>query len=254
MASPDPTLLNGNADSTWQNLGDWSSATAYPDAARTLAVGLGQRLELGPSDRIVDVGCGMGDQLRLWHSAFNVPSVLGLEPAVASVACASERVADLDGASVEANDDRALAGRAATVVVSLDAAYHFASRRTFLERAAATLPSGGRLGLTDLFIPTAPPTARARLFAIAAGIPRANLWTHSQWRATLTDTGFELMEWTDLTESVLGGFGRWGIHAARGFWRRPRLGWLMIAGTALAATDAAKRGWLGYSRIIARRL
>ncbi len=266
---PDSSLLNAGADSTWQNLGDWSHADRYPDAARALAVRLGRTVGLSAADRLIDVGCGCGDQLVLWQTEFGVPEVIGLEPHRPSAERAAVRVGSKSGVSVEVASHRALRNAVAfapTVIVSLDAAYHFDSRRRFLLDAAAALPRGGRLGLTDLFILGPRPDLRARALAAAAGIPQANLWSPMAWATALGEAGFSGFRFVDRTRSVLGGFGAFGRRRLSEGWRWRNLAgaarllgsgqllkWIPIWATALAAADAAHRGWLGYAVITARR-
>ena len=57
-----PAALNDPAsDTMWTNLGDWSSAQRYGDAAEALALRVGNAAGLQSHDVVVDYGCGYGD-------------------------------------------------------------------------------------------------------------------------------------------------------------------------------------------------
>ena len=250
--SPNPKFLNAGGDATWQNLGDWSTAQTYGDAAEALAARLGRMADLATDDHVLDIGAGCGDQLALWRGRFGVARITAIEPDPGSAAAARRRTASLEGVEVHEGTDLAIGERAPTVILSLDAAYHFRSRRDFLRRAATALKPGGRLALADIFAPTRI-DARARLLALFAGIPQRNLWTAAQWHAELAQAGFERVMWTDATDAVLGGFGASWRQWVAAFLRRPRWSAIGIIGTALAAANAARHGWLGYVIVAARR-
>ncbi len=251
VSPPDPALLNAGTTATWQNLGYWTHNEGYRDAARALAVHLGEALALEPKDRVIDVGCGCGDQLSVWRRQFGVNSVLAYEPHGPSAARAADRANDLGGVRVEQASDADLRDQQASAILSLDAAYHFPSRREFLRCAASGLAPGGRLGVTDLFVPSRGPGLRARTFAWAAGIPQRNLWSRAQWHDELDRAGFEVQAWTDLTTPVFAGFGGFGRRVLSRALRSPRWGWLPILGTALVTASAARGGWIGYAQVVA---
>ena len=253
MAPPNAALLNAGHASTWQNLGDWSSATEYPDAARQLALRLGQAIQLSPKDRLIDVGCGSGDQLRVWHEDFGVSAIVGYEPHAPSVLQARIYAEDRPAITVVRGTDAAIGAPAPSAILSLDAAYHFRSRAGFLQRAGRLLPPGGRIGLTDLIAPGPRPDIRSRLLALLAGIPQRNLWDAARWPEELRAAGFDSIELVDLTQPVLAGFARFAqVHfGGPPVWRS--LDRLKIALTGWTAGHAARRSWLGYALITAVR-
>ncbi|MEO1336107.1 MAG: class I SAM-dependent methyltransferase, partial [Myxococcota bacterium] len=181
--APHPRWLNAPTSTTWQNLGDWSTHQTYPQAAEALAVRLGSAARLNAADTVADIGCGQGDQLLVWRQQFQVGQVVGFEPNRQSADAAAQRVRHQTNMRVVCGTDRQLSTPSApsdllpasarslaetastsstphlkdtsspSVVLSLDAAYHFRSRASFLRRAAAALAPGGRLALGDLFIP-----------------------------------------------------------------------------------------------------
>ena len=62
----DPAILNAGAtDAMWTNLGFWPGASGYVEAARALAMHVGQAAQLRAGDVVADYACGYGDSLRL---------------------------------------------------------------------------------------------------------------------------------------------------------------------------------------------
>lgn len=205
--------LNGGAPSRWTNLGLWTAARDYPEAARALAVAVGDAAQLRPSDVVLDLACGYGDSLQLWVEHFGVDRVVGVEPDPAVVHTARSRIAawGLSGrVSVVAGRAESIElGRvlpSVTAVVCVDAAYHFRGR-DWLRRALAALPAGGRIALSELtFGPRAARSWRLRAFARLVGIPRENLIAPQALDAVHDGPGTRVHCDRRVGEAVLDGF------------------------------------------------
>lgn len=262
-ASPprlDLPLLNAGHGTAWSNLGDWTTATRYVDAARDLALRLGTVAELGPGHTVLDVGVGGGSQVLLWFERFGVGRVTAVENEPAAVAALQDRLAPLGSAvRIEEADAARLPPAAAPSgahdrVLALDCAYHLHPRRAFLKKAAGTLKPGGRLAVTDLLTRGSGPPATAEALAGLSGIPRENLVDEKAYRADLEALGFVDVRVEDIGAAVLGGFSSW---ARRNRWslarRSPLGGWPTVALTGLIAGAAYRRGWLTYAVVTARR-
>lgn len=211
----DPALLNGGAtDAMWTNLGDWSVARHYPDAATALAARVGAATRLGPGDSVVDYACGYGDSLRLWVERFGVAKVVGIEPDPAVVAVVQERIARWgvsDRVSVRTATAESTAPRAAaadvTAVVCVDAAYHFRTRAQWIARVAADLQPGARLGFSDLVCEDgADVPLSLRLAARAMHIPHANLVDFTALLRECIAHGLTPHEFVSAGHHVLDGF------------------------------------------------
>ncbi len=258
FAPPVDTLNRGHA-TLWGNLGDWGESTRYVEAARALALRVGEFGRLGPGQRVVDLGSGAGDQLRVWVEHFGVTQVTGVEADADLADRADARVREwgLDSRI------RVVLGEATTTawtdepvdrVVALDSAYFFPSRTALLRRCRAGLHAGGRIVVTDLLLGKG---VRARVAAAAApifGMPVRRLLTEARYRALLTECGFDDIRVDDRTEAVLGGFSRWtrrggvlGLGSAR---PSTRLGLSM---TGRAAGVVARSHALRYVVLSARR-
>ena len=216
----DELLLNrdtsGHAATSWANLGYWKNVHSYPEAARALALELGDALELGPDQSVLDVGFGLGEQLSLWLNHYDVEAVRGLNPAEVQVHHA-QALLDARGqsgmVSLHAKPARAMEELHAETfqrVIALDSAYHFRTRRTFITQAMRLLTPGGKVGLIDI-IPTEsalvfPQRLLTHVAAKLMHIPWSNLQTHATYVALLKTQGFEQIALRDISDSMFAGF------------------------------------------------
>lgn len=217
----DPALLNGvGSDSSWTNLGLWSGASTYPDAARALAAHVGHAAQLRRGDVVVDYGCGYGDSLRLWIEGFGAERVVGIEPDPELTRRVTQRVADwglaerirIVTARAEDVAPRAVATDV-SAVVSVDAAYHFTTRSAWLSRVASDIGSDTRFALGDLVVrDQAARSWDLRAMARLMRIPRGNLWTAIELEDSIASAGLEITWSESVGEAVLDGFAR---HAPR---------------------------------------
>ena len=211
----DPALLNApGADTMWTNLGYWPGAKTYADAARALALRVGHAAHLRAGDIVLDYACGYGDSLRLWIEEFGVARVIGVEPDPKTPEKIRARVAGW-GLSDRITVMTALAEEFSpselvprpTAVVCVDAAYHFGTRREWVNRVIRSLPPHGRLAVADLvFAPRAATSWRIGKIAQLIHIPAANFETAEQMEDTFLTAGAQVI-WSECAgEGVLDGF------------------------------------------------
>ena len=212
--------------SRWCNLGLWrDGCVEFAPACAALARALADAVELGPSDSVLDVGVGYAEQALLWAEEFRVRDVLGVEPSAAHVVAARSLV---DGRGLggavrvvrgEANHLPLEARRAFDVVLSLDSAYHFESRRDFIASAAELLKPGGRFGAVDI-LPCAHGSygwrwAAQRLVAVACGIPAPNLHGAAAYVDALRDAGLGDVEVRRIEGDVFAPFAAYATRQRR---------------------------------------
>ena len=107
---PARVLLNLQLGETWMNFGYWgaqapldlrrtSSAPglgpgrpAFAEACRSLARLVAVEAKLSSSDRVLDVGCGAGEQDLLWRDEYNVASIVAIDPVEAQINIGRRRV------------------------------------------------------------------------------------------------------------------------------------------------------------------
>ena len=250
--APPVDFLNHGHATLWGNLGDWSRASEYVEAAPALARRLGDAAGLGPGHHVVDLGPGAGDQLRMWVEAFGVEQVTAVELDPALAARAGERVR----AWGLERCIRVVVGDATTApwpdtavdrVVALDAAYFFASRASFLRRCFSALQPGGVLAATDLLMGEGVPGRVGRAVAPLFGIPEDGILTEPRTRALLAGNGFDDVHVHDCTDEVLGGFSRWILAGGHLRGQAPALTTrLGLSVTGRAAGLLARPGGLRY--------
>lgn len=240
----------------WSNFGFWRDAHSYPEAAEALARRLADAMHLGPSDRVLDLGFGMGEQLRLWHAAYGVRMLTGVNPSPSQNAVAQQQPCMADFRLIEGWAEAVLplpGAGAFDKVLALDCAYHFAPRAGVFRAVAQSLARGGCLGLTDLYLPRPPGPATAtalRGMCALSRIPHANLLDREGYRRQLAEAGLTLQRFEDITADVFVPFARWWRHYGRRQ-RLPPRDRLKFATTAAFIARAAARGVLGYALVIA---
>lgn len=230
----------------------------YPDACRSLAKKLGDYAQLGADQSILDVGCGCGEQIRLWREAFQCGRIHGVDPSKKHLERAQSLTEGMQNLNLEsASSERlVLEKESYDRVLCLDSAYHFPMRAHFWGRAFQSLKNGGYLALTDLILDKdAKLQSKLRDASTAlCGIPPENLVKTEDYRSQLEKAGF-----TDITihfvdEAVFGGFASFVDRIGRAYRREVRqLDWLKIWLTAKACRFFLKSGALHYSFISARK-
>lgn len=252
-------LLDGQ-DSGWSNLGLWPAAD-YAAACEILAHGVARAAALDHRDRVLELACGQGAGLALWHRQYGVSVVAGLDGQSAAVRAARER---LPGVAVaEGRFDvwplpGALSGSTFTAVLCVDAAYHAASPAAFAGVAARSLEAGGRLAFTTLLQGEAWKHGglAARLLAACLRLARVPVVAdESAWRRTLDEAGMQDVRVRHLDATVLNGFAEFVDTRAAGLPMSARLtpGWLKIRFTAALCRYAQRHRLLHYSLVLASR-
>lgn len=253
----------GGSEADWGNLGLWPagdrSPPDYAGACEALARRVGEAAGLRPGGRVLALGCGAGEELRLWNRAFGVPGGLAIESDAAAAAAA----AGVGGWAVHVGHAvTALEALPASecgrfdAVVCVDAAYHFVPRGRLLVAARRALRPGGRIAFTDLVLGAATSPWRGAVLRAAgslAGVALREIVPTSGAVDRLRRAGFDVVTVERLDDEVLGGFARHvarqtvrlGRDARTAAWRRPRwtarlippcraagLGYALLAATA----------------------
>ncbi len=103
-------LLNLQLGETWMNFGYWGAQApvdlrpasntlglgpgrpGFAEACRSLARVVAAEAKLCATDRVLDVGCGAGEQDILWRDEYNVASIVAIDPVEAQVNIGRRRV------------------------------------------------------------------------------------------------------------------------------------------------------------------
>jgi ubiquinone/menaquinone biosynthesis C-methylase UbiE len=185
------------------NLGYWEKASTLDDACDAMAELLAERCEMGPGDRVLDVGFGFADQDIYWMGTRGPKSIVGLNVTASQVEVARARVVELGLADridlrLGSATEMPLEDRSVDVVTALECAFHFDTRERFFAEAYRVLEPGGRLAVADIL--HMPPASgglrrlRQRVsFGLVAGrfpIPRENRYTREDYERRLAACGF----------------------------------------------------------------
>jgi erythromycin 3''-O-methyltransferase len=181
--------------SPWLNLGYWEKASTFNEAGTELAMLLAKTAELHRDLSILDVGCGLGVQDKLWASEFDPGIILALDNAPALIAKARATQCD-DRVTYEVASATMISFRAEfDRVVALESAMHFSTRAQFFRGAFQALKPGGILSITDMIAGSVPraTTGTSQLLpvCVASQIPPANLVTAEEVRDDLESIGFQ---------------------------------------------------------------
>jgi ubiquinone/menaquinone biosynthesis C-methylase UbiE len=190
------------ASSQYMNMGFWKATPQTLDeACRAMAQLVAEIGHFEPDDRILDVGFGFADQDLFWMEHFAPRQIVGLDIARFQVRAARRRVAEqamADRIDLRRGSATAMQLDSCTFdkVVSLESAFHFATREKFFSEAYRVLRSGGRLVLTDM-IPQA--TGSHCLNRVS---PRANIYPREVYELKLSNAGFNAIELLSIREHV----------------------------------------------------
>jgi len=140
----------------YANYGYWTrNGMGIEEACDALTDAVAQAAEIGPGDRVLEVGCGYGASAVFYMRRYTPASVLGIDVTDVRVDAArayAEEEGLADRIRFERGDATRLGVRSGTftVVVAIECAFHFQTREDFFREAARVLAPGGRLGMTDI--------------------------------------------------------------------------------------------------------
>ncbi|HXY72351.1 MAG TPA: methyltransferase domain-containing protein [Actinomycetota bacterium] len=158
----------------WLNLGLWEgpgTEDEAPAAVRRLVERLAGNLPAGGA--VVDVGNGLGAQDPVVASVVRPSALTAVNVTEAQLRAGRERLREAGARAVVGDAVRLpLRARCADGVISVEAAFHFASRRVFFEEAFRVLRPGGILSMSDVPTRRMPRTPGE----LVAGVGQLRLW------------------------------------------------------------------------------
>lgn len=245
----------------WSNLGCWDSPLDdYPTAAQRLAVQLAEQMGLQDADSILDVGCGYGASLLVWHQ-WGINRVVGVECQPAAVA----RWQAWMDASIDSPINVSFGGHsvwelAATpaqqfaAVIAVDAAYQWAWA-DWLAVAARMLRQDGVLGCHYLVWSARaeglPVFGRGIIGCVLRGFGVVRLSSVEDLQDAL-NADFTDVRLTDLSPRVFAGFAEHAKSVSLP-WRESWRAALKIRLTGWLCGRLARNDWVRYLAVSAKR-
>ncbi|TGK20831.1 class I SAM-dependent methyltransferase [Leptospira fluminis] len=208
--------LNIGSASSWANFGYWKNTKEYPTAARNLALLLGEAATLSADDRVLDLGCGCGDQLSVWSETFGIPSnrIVAINSSQEQVSYAEKKwrglLPSLDLRFADADSLTEFPDDSYDKILCLDSAYFFRDRRKFIKETFRILKPGGKFCSAELVFAAVKLSWKERLerniLSFLAGIPSSNRFSYEELAGLHAAEGFEQTSFEILDEYVFDGF------------------------------------------------
>jgi erythromycin 3''-O-methyltransferase len=193
------------------NFGYWTSKTkSYDEASQQLALKLSEFGAVSENQTLVSVGCGFGDDVRLWQEHYQLAHSVGVNIYYPQLHIARETKmqnvtfcqTDATHLSFQANSfDRVLA---------LESAIHFQPREDFFKEAYRILKPNGVLCIADVVLSQEKiPFLKRLSLKIACRftkIPNTNHYSWAVYQQKLIDSGFVDIAFEDISKNVFRGF------------------------------------------------
>jgi ubiquinone/menaquinone biosynthesis C-methylase UbiE len=196
----------------WLNLGLWDGDGAGSEdqaetACRRLVATLASALPAGGV--IVDAGNGLGVQDRLIAELVRPRRLVAVNITEWQLAAGRRRLAAACAVPVVGDAARLpLADGAADGIISVEAAFHFSSRRAFFDQCYRVLRPGGVVTMSDIATRRWPRTPGELLSGLTQlrvfGLRPAAAMTAAQIAATATEAGLTQVEVTSCGDRVIG--------------------------------------------------
>jgi cyclopropane fatty-acyl-phospholipid synthase-like methyltransferase len=199
----------------WEHQGHRSLHLGYYDddhqepseAAINTMRTLSEAADIDGSDRILNIGCGAGED-SVWNARAYGATVVGVNVSEQQLELARENAREhgVTESTSFAYDDfhdlDTVEDDSVDVVWGLEALSHSPDRATVLAQAHRTLADGGRVAFTDLFVRRSLSDAETEQVREINGALGIRLGPIDEFEETLADQQFENVEISELTDGI----------------------------------------------------
>ena len=197
-------------DATYMNFGYWGgreNKETLTEANKTSCEHMISKIEIKDTDKILDVGCGYGDQdilINNKHSKCNIDCI-DINPL---------QIDKLNNRLQEAKLTKKINARVGSatelpsednkydILFSIESAFHYDTREKFFDESYRVLKNNGKMVIADIVLKdnyflNFPVYITKQFFEI----PQDNLITKEKWIKQLEDRGFSV-QYTDITDNT----------------------------------------------------
>lgn len=214
------SMLGDHQCLAWSNLGLWQAGDDYRHACRALAQHLADSIDLNSNDILLDLACGQGASLALWHHHYKIQHISAVELQQQHVKHLKQHATFLNSIVCDSflNLNSNTFGEKFSAVLCIDAAYHV-NLNSFLNAVTHVMQAEGRLAFHTLMLSDDFLNLKAwqqKKYAAllkSADVKLRDLMTQHQLERTITQHGFKHVVIDDLSERVLLGFANYIAHA-----------------------------------------
>jgi SAM-dependent methyltransferase len=194
----------------WLNLGLWEGAGSEEeaeDACRRLVSRLTSAVPAGGV--VLDVGNGLGTQDQLIAQALRPRRLVTVNITEWQLTAGRDRLREAGAAPVVGDGVRLpIAAAAVDAIISVEAAFHFRTRKAFFEECYRVLRPGGVLSISDISVQRWPITPAELISGLTQlrvfGLRRSMAMTTSQIAAAASAAGLAEVEVTACGDRVIG--------------------------------------------------
>jgi len=247
-------------DDGWLNLGLWegdgSDPAEAPTAVRALVCRIAEPVRAGGD--VLDVGNGLGAQDPLIAEVAGPTSLTALNVTLSQLRAGRDRLLEAGAHGVNGDASRMpFRGRSFDGVISVEAAFHFPSRRRFFDEASRVLRPGGVLSMSDIPTRRLPRTPLEGLAAVSQlrvwGLHRGTAATPDEIEEMARAAGFVDVRVTLVGDRTIGPALRFVRHRLDGTHAGSRTQ-ALAARAMLAQVDLLwERRLIDYLLLSARR-